>query len=82
MTPDQLAKSCLDVLAHPERSISSNPTVGIAGTRKVPLPKKSFPKWKYISNSADGKPTYYYDAKELLTALAYHGLINLEDYRQ
>jgi hypothetical protein len=82
MNPVDLARSCLEALSHPERSLSSEPVVGIRGSRKVPLPKKSFPRWRYVSNESDGKPTFYYPAKALLEALVYHGLVDLADLYQ
>ena len=82
MTPDDLARSCIEALSHPERTYHGEPVVGIAGSRKVPLPEKSFPKWKYLTNGPDGKPVYHYPAKQMLAALAHHRLISLNDYYQ
>jgi hypothetical protein len=82
MTPLELARSCVEALSHPEREALGNggiPCVGIAGSRgKVPLPKKSFPKWKHLANGPLG-PVYYYPAKEVLRALFQHGLIDPAD---
>ena len=82
MTPDDLAKSCLEAFSRSEALLSGEANVGIAGSRgKIPLPKKSFPKWKYVINTDQGT-VYYYDARAILRALVYHGLINLDDYRK
>lgn len=80
MTPEELAQSCVRALSHPKRIWLGEPVVGIGGKHKAPLPKRSFPKWKYIAFDDQGRPIYHYPAKELLTALAQHGIINLNDY--
>ena len=82
MTPDELARACIAAMTSPGQLLRDQPVVGVAGSRKVPFPKKSFPKWKYLSFDLKGKPVYHYPAKELFAALAYHGMIDIRDYQE
>ncbi len=82
MTPDELARACIAAMTNPRQMFRDVAVVGVAGSRKVPLDKRSFPKWKYVVNGPDKKPVYHYPAKELFAALAYHGLIDIRDYQE
>ncbi len=79
MTWNELALQCVDSINHPDRSAGEAPLITLTWKGKCPFPRKNWPRAKRILcvNRA-GEKTAHYDARNVLAAMAAHGLVKIE----
>jgi hypothetical protein len=78
MTWKELAEQCVDSINHPDRSPGA-PLITLAWKGKCPFPRSGWPRMKrMLCVNRNGEKVAHYDARNVLAAMAAHGLIKVE----